>query len=142
MIQDFISPLLSFNNQLKSFMRRNSSSRVEMPRRMSNSGLQNMQFQGNNMMPPNMNGVIDQQQIHVQYPPPAQNMPLPPIALAPMISQQPVPPAGFGAPMPPQYPQQFPPPQYPPFNPMSNPTLMTEVSMNGLMPNNTPLQNI
>ncbi len=123
-------------------MRRNSSSRVEMPRRMSNSALQNMQFQGNNMVPPNMNGAIDPQQIHVQYPPPQQNMPLPPISLAPMISQQPVPPAGYGAPMPPQYPQQFPPPQYPPFNPMSNPTLMTEVSMNGLMPNNTPPKTI
>ena len=64
-------------------MRRNSSSRVDMPRRMSNSGLQNMQFQGNNNPPPYMNGGIDQQQIHVQYPPPEQNMSLPPIALAP-----------------------------------------------------------
>ncbi len=113
-----------------------------MARRMSNSGLQNMQFQGNNIPPAYMNGGIDQQQINVQCPPPGQNMPLPPIALAPMISQQPIPPAGYGAPMPPQYPQQFPPPQYPPFNPMSNPTLMTEVSINGLMPNNTTLQNI
>jgi hypothetical protein len=78
----------------------------------------------------------------VQYPPQLdQNLSLPPIPLAPMISQQPVPPAGYGpgygAPMPPQYP-----PQYPPFNPMSNPTLMTEVSMNGLMPNNIPPKNI